>query len=52
VHAQKVARPHPGLLPQEKGQKKSVLRPSENSGSFSARHLDEAADIILNHQTH
>jgi hypothetical protein len=25
--AQKVARPHPGLLPQEKGQKKSVLHP-------------------------
>jgi hypothetical protein len=26
--AQKVARPHPSLLPQEKGQKKSDLRPS------------------------
>jgi hypothetical protein len=26
--AQEVARPHPGLLPQEKGQKKSVRRPA------------------------
>jgi hypothetical protein len=24
----KVARPHPGLFPQEKGQKKSVVRPA------------------------
>jgi peptidoglycan/LPS O-acetylase OafA/YrhL len=32
--AQKVARPHPGLLPQEKGQKKSVVRPSATNSQF------------------
>jgi hypothetical protein len=28
--AQKVARPHSGLLPQEKGRKKAVVRPTIN----------------------
>ena len=41
--AQNVDRPHPGLLPQEKGQKKSVLRPS-----MTQRHrLEKTAGFTL-----
>jgi hypothetical protein len=34
--AQKVARPHPSLLPQEKGQKKSFVRPLAQSPGLAA----------------
>jgi hypothetical protein len=38
--AQKVARPHPGLLPQEKGQKKSVGHPlTGGAGQISSERV-------------
>jgi hypothetical protein len=40
--AQKIARPHPSLLPQEKVQKKSVVRPSGvGGGNFALKSWGE-----------